>query len=251
LYDSYFDRSKRSDDAAPEKDVTEFDEAFQAEFGFSVGQLFRINELWRKLAIESGELAGIIEEAHMFKLLEEFTEMNPTQTERFLARFTLPMRSAWDADLPTRCSKQDVFPWRFRRNLSLLMRPLVQVATNSSGWMVSAPLFEKAAQYLTGNIYEGRLPDRFFSSQKLRSYIGEIVHKHGHAFAERVAEVFRENRYEARTKIKMTELGAHKNPDLGDIDVLAWRSDSKVVFLVEAKRLTPALTVREVTQRLE
>jgi hypothetical protein len=49
----------------------------------------------------------------------------------------------------------------------------------------------------------------------------------------------------------MAELGAHKNPDLGDIDVLAWRSDSRIVFLVEAKRLTPALTVREVIQRLE
>jgi hypothetical protein len=203
------------------------------------------------MAIESGELAGIIEEAHIFKLLEEFTEMNRTQSEQFLSRFTLPMRCSWDADLPIRCSKQDVFPWRFRRNLSLVMRPLVQVATNPSGWMVSAPLFEKAAQYLTGNIYEGRLPDRFFSSQKLRSYIGEIVHKHGHAFAETVAGVFRENRYEARTKIKMTELGAHKNPDLGDMDILAWRSDSKIVFLVEAKRLTPALTVREVIQRLE
>jgi hypothetical protein len=77
------------------------------------------------------------------------------------------------------------------------------------------------------------------------------VHKHGHAFAESVAEMFRKNRYEARTKIKMPQLGAPKNPDLGDIDVLAWRSDSKIVFLVEAKRLTPALTVREVIQRLE
>ena len=49
----------------------------------------------------------------------------------------------------------------------------------------------------------------------------------------------------------MTKLGAPKNPDLGDIDVLAWRRTSVDVFLVEAKRLTPALTVREVIQRLE
>lgn len=113
LYDSYFDRSKRSEDAAPEKEVREFDEAFQAEFGFSAGQLFRINELWRKLAIESGELAGIIEESHIFKLLEEFAEMDRTQSEQFLARFTLPMRSAWDADLPARCFQARCFPLAF------------------------------------------------------------------------------------------------------------------------------------------
>jgi len=251
LYDSYFDRSKRLDGAAPEKDVTEFDEAFQGEFGFSVRQLFQINELWRKLAIESGELAGVLEEGQMLDLLEKFAEMKREQGQHFLSRFTLPIRSGWDADLPPRCSIQDVFPWRFRRNLSVLMRPLVQVATNPSRWMVSAPLFEKAAQYLTGNIYEGRLPDRFFSSQKLRSYIGYVVHKHGHAFAEKVADVFRKNDYEAQTKIKMTKVGAPKNPDLGDIDVLAWRRISEDIFLVEAKRLTPALTVREVIQRLE
>jgi restriction endonuclease len=251
LYDSYFDRSKRSDGAAPEKDAIEFDEVFQDEFRFSVRQLFQINELWRKLAIESGELAGVVEEGQMLGLLGKFAEMNREQSQHFLSRFTLPIRSGWDADLPPRCSKQDVFPWRFRRNLSVLMRPVVQVATNPSGWMVSAPLFEKSAQYLTGNIYEGRLPDRFFSSQNLRSYIGEVVHKHGHAFAEKVADVFRKNGYEAQTKVKMTKLGAPKNPDLGDIDVLAWRSNSEDIFLVEAKRLTPALTVREVIQRLE
>jgi hypothetical protein len=33
--------------------------------------------------------------------------------------------------------------------------------------------------------------------------------------------------------------------------VLAWRRTSEDIFLVEAKRLIPALTVREVIQRLE
>ena len=66
----------------------------------------------------------------------------------------------------------------------------VQVGTNPSRWMVSAPLSENAGKYLTGNIYEGRLPDRFCSSQKLSilNIIGEVVHRHGHAFAEKVAE---------------------------------------------------------------
>jgi len=49
----------------------------------------------------------------------------------------------------------------------------------------------------------------------------------------------------------MTELGAPRKPDLGDVDVLAWSETTGIVYLVEAKRLTPALTVREVIQRLE
>ena len=100
----------------------------------------------------------------MVDLLRESADMTAAQSAQFLSRFTLPIRSGWDKDLPVRCSKQDVFPWRFRRNLSLLMRPLVQVTTDPVGWMISAPLFEKSARYLAGNIYEGRLPDRFFVS---------------------------------------------------------------------------------------
>jgi hypothetical protein len=131
------------------------------------------------------------------------------------------------------------------------MRPLVLVKTNPRGWLISAPLFEKSAQYLTGNIHEGRLPDRFFVSKQLRAYIGGVVDKHGHAFAERVAAVFQKSGYKARTEIRLTELGAPRNPDLGDVDVLAWRESGIDVFITECKRLTPALSVREVIQRLE
>jgi hypothetical protein len=250
-YESYFDPEAEPASVPSDEQIKAFDVAFEAEFGFSARQLVQISELWRRFAIDSKELSGVIEEPQMLDLLSVHAKMSPDQTERFLSRFSLPIRTAWDADLPPRCAKQDVFPWRFRRNLSLLMRPLVLVSTEPRGWLISAPLFEKAAQYLTGNIYEGRLPDRFFTSGKMRSYIGETVRKHGHAFGERVAEVFTANGYRARTEVKMTELGAPRNPDLGDIDILAWCPTTGVVYLVESKRLTPALTVREVIQRLE
>ena len=170
--------------------------------------------------------------------------MTHEQAERLLAAFTLPIRSRWDAELPPRCSKLDVYPWRFRRNLSLLMRPLVLVRTEPRGWLISAPFFEKSAQCLTGNIYEGRLPDRFFGSRELRAYIGSIVDKHGHAFAEQVAITFRNSGYNTRTEVRLTELETPRDPDLGDVDVLAWSERGTDVFITECKRLTPALTVR-------
>jgi len=124
------------------------------------------------------------------------------------------------------------------------------VNTSPRRWVISAALFENAGRYITGNIYEGRLPDRFFVL-KLRAYIGAIVDRHGHAFAERVAGIFRKSGYTTRAEIRLTELGAPRNPDLGDVDVLAWTGSGTDVFIAECKRLTPALTVREVIQRLE
>ena len=58
---------------------------------------------------------------------------------------------------------------------------------------------------------------------------------------KRSQNVFRKSDYEAQTKVKMTKLGAPKNPDLGVISntVPAWRDGlQRTFFLVEAKRLT-------------
>jgi hypothetical protein len=250
-YDTYFTRGNTRDSSPSQVEIDKFDEVFQTEFGFTVSQLVRVSELWVRLAFESQRLVGVIEEAEMMSLLTENAEMTGEQARRFLDAFTLPIRRTWDSELPRRCSKQDVFPWRFRRNLSLLMRPLVLVKTNPRGWVISAPLFENSARYLIGNIYEGRLPDRFFVSKQLRAYIGGIVDKHGHAFAERVATVFQKSGYKTRSEVRLTELGAPENPDLGDVDVLAWTESATDLFVAECKRLTPALTVREVIQRLE
>jgi len=250
-YDTYFTPDNTRESAPSQMEIEKFDEAFQAEFEFMVSQLFRVTELWARLALESQRLVGVIEEAELMTLLIKNAGMTGEQAKRFLDAFTLPIRRHWDSELPPRCSKQDVFPWRFRRNLSLIMRPLVLVKTNRRGWLISAPLFENSAQYLTGNIYEGWLPDRFFISKQLRAYIGGIVDNHGHAFAERVATIFQKCGYKTRTEAKLTELGAPRNPDLGDVDVLAWAELATDVFIVECKRLAPALTVREVIQRLE
>jgi hypothetical protein len=250
-YDAYFRYSMQPESAPPETEVRKFDEVFLAEFGFTMFQLARVNELWAGFAMESQRLFGVIEEPEMMKLLTENAEMTNEEAQKLVDALTLPIRQSWNTELPARCSIRDVFPWRFRRNLSLLMRPLVLVKTDPRGWVISAPFFEKSAEYITGNIHEGRLPEHFFVSKQLRSYIGGIASQHGHAFAQQMAAVFENNGYNTRTEIRLTELGAPRNPDLGDVDVLAWREDRTDVFVTECKRLAPALTVREVIQRLE
>ena len=50
----------------------------------------------------------------------------------------------------------------------------------------------------------------------------------------------------------MTEFGcSDEHGGLGDVDVLAWRENKPIVFIVECKRLSPALTIGEVAGQLE
>jgi hypothetical protein len=234
-----------------DKKIARLNAVFEPEFGFSIEKLIKIMEVWREFALKAKASGGQLTEAEFVGLLCEGCDFSPTEAGAFLDRLTLPIRKSWDGDLPPRCKKEDVFPWRFRRNLSLLVRPLVQVSVNSRIWVISAPFFETSASYLTGNVEAADFPERFFASEKMRKYVGQEVNRRGHIFAEKVYTLFVENHFTGRLEIEMTELGAAKGDGLGDVDVLAWNQTTGQIFTVECKRLLAALSVREVIQRLE
>ena len=252
-YDSYFPGVERPDESAnikDEKGLNDFDKAFAPEFGFSVHLLFRALDEFRTIAVKTDILGGKITEDVMQQVLE-VSGFEPPEAEAFLRRFTLPIRTGWNKDLPPRCRESDVFPWRFRRQLSLNMRPLVQVSTSPRAWVISVPTFEKSVTYVIGHLERARFPKEFFHSEAMQSYVGHITNKRGHAFAEKVAKVFGQSGCSVKLETEVTEIGAPKKLGLGDVDVLSWDKTSGRVYIVECKRLLPATSVREVVQRLE
>jgi len=253
-YDTHFEtREAVSNEESPglDEQLAKLNEVFRPEFGFDVQNLVKVMDLWREFAIRSKASGGQLTEEEMLAILLNGCGFTRSEAESFLDRFTLPIRSSWDADLPPRCKGEDVYPWRFRRHLSLLMRPLVQVATSPRAWIISAPFFEKSCKYVVGNVEKAIFPERFFQSKQMRTFIGRVVNRRGHAFAEKAYEVFNRLGFVTRLEIEMTELGASKKDGLGDVDVLAWDATTGRIFAVECKRLLVALTVREVIQRLE
>jgi hypothetical protein len=253
-YDKHFGspRSPSEEESANiEGRIAKLTEVFEPEFGFSVEKLFKVMDFWRDFAIKTKVSGGYLTEPEMLALLGEGCDFSVTEADAFLNRLTLPIRKGWEEDLPPRCKKEDVYPWRFRRNLSLLVRPLVQVSASPRTWAISAPFFETSVSYLVGNIEAADFPERFFANEKMRKYVGQQVNRRGHLFAEKVYRVFLENHFAGRLEIQMTELGAPKGDGLGDVDVLAWSQTTGQVFSVECKRLLIALSVREVIQRLE
>ncbi len=145
----------------------------------------------------------------------------------------------------------DVFPWRFRRGLSLYAKPLVKLSDPPNSWIVSASHLRRAVRYILENIERGRFPQRHFRSADMKRFIGEIAHKKGHDFAAKVSAAMRGAGLSVQSEVNMTALGAPAAPDLGDVDVLAWDFESGKVFIVECKRLIEAVTVTEAVQRLE
>ena len=184
-------------------------------------------------------------------ILKRHVDLNDRQIETFLDRFVLPIRSNWKQNLPKGCEQGDVLPWRFFRGLSVLVRPFVEVSRSPRSFAVSASHLHRWRRYLSNSILEGHLPEKLFQSQAMKSYLGSLADKKGHEFTKEVASDLQPILAGQRVEIQLTELGAPQNPDLGDIDVLAWDSNTGLVFLIECKRLKSALTVRQVIQQLE
>ncbi len=252
-YDSNFDPPDQatapSNDAAPA--LVAFDRAFQAEYGFPLETLGKVIDYFDKQAVSKGRAGGTLDSRSLRFLLTHQIGLTDRQADEFVGRFTLPIRPGWNRNLPKGCEDGDVLPWRYFRGLSLLLRPFVEVSRSPRAFAISAPHLHRWQHYLTHSIISGYLPDKLFHSQVMKSYLGNLANKRGHEFAKEVAESLESVLPDQRLEIKLTELGAPAKPDLGDIDVLAWDSNTAVVFLIECKRLKTALTVRQVIQQLE
>jgi hypothetical protein len=253
-YDDYFSDTEAKQAraaAAIVKYVSEMDPYFIPEFGFSSNMLLTISDALREKSIEVGKPGLILTEELVYGWLTKRCAMSSNQMDSFINRFSLPIRRGWNVDMPLRCKDEDVYPWRFRRQLSLLSRPFIQISSKPRAWLVSAPLFEKCALYIWGNIHEGRYPERFFLTEAMRSYIGAKVSKDGRDFELEAERILKANGYSTENAVPMSKLGAPKKDGLGDIDVLGWSVVSGIVFVIECKKLQSALTTREIVQRLE
>lgn len=249
-YDRHFNRRVAVGGPAIPAAAVELDKVFVPEFGFSVMRLFDLLDCLRQVVAASKQVGGVFDEPTFDKILES-CGFEVWQRQSFLDRFTLPKRTSWNADLPPRCKEADVFPWRFRRQLSLLTRPLVQLTAAPHAWYVSVPMLDQAITYFVGHVDEGNLPESFFASPEMRRYVGDCAQARGHDFASKVEAVFAGAGLKTKLEVEMSALGASKKDGLGDVDVLAWDVARWRVYVVECKCLRVAATIREVVQRLE
>lgn len=246
----YSSHRENATGSAPEisEEVRRFDQVFATEFGFSMTQLVELTVTLHELAVSVGALGGVTAEAELLRILNR-AGFNESQARAFVSCFTLPLRKSWNGDLPPRCSAQDAFPWRFRRQLSLLVRPLVALSPNT--WYLSIPMIRRACSYVVGNCSNAYFPEAFFASSEMRRYVGDTVNKRGHEFAQQVHDELTALGLKTDLEVEMSALGAPKKDGLGDVDVLAWNSSNGRVYVIECKCLRTASSIREIVQRLE
>lgn len=222
-----------------------FIHAFKAEFGLTPDEAADGLAELVQLAVEGDSILVETTLGALRGRLARARGLSPDVCDAFVRTFGLFHRPAWDQP-PAGFKRRDLSPWRYRRRLSAAVRPLLLYGDQDSDTVlygVGGVIL--GFGYLLERTERGQLPEEFFTTAEMRTYIGSVNHERGHAFAKSVGDAFREDGWQIRSEVQMSELGA--SPELGDIDVLAWMPAGEVL-LIECKRLQLARTIAEIAE---
>jgi hypothetical protein len=176
--------------------------------------------------------------------------LSPETAANIVDALTLRSRPLW-RDIPEGYNEKDRHPWRFRRRLTVLRKPLIQLDHNVDPTIVVAPgILRDALLYMVGNYHRGDFP-RWQLKPAMRSWAGESRKRTGHEFNQAVASRLKELGWQAESEIAITKLLRKGfDRDYGDVDVLAWQPESGRVLVIECKDVQFRKTYGEIAEQL-
>lgn len=229
--------------------ILEFMDVFKEEMGFTTIDSAQFSQAAESLGLDHG---GAVFEISKSELLKRAAEegMDREVAEAVFLQFTLAARPSW-GKVPDGFKLADIYPWRLGRRLSVAARPILQIDDLPDPTILIAPgLLRRSIEYVMDGAFSGRLNREFFRTTRMRDlWLGEA--RDGRSFEEAVGRALTAAGWTVRVGIGFPEIlrhGLSYNP--GDVDVLAWRADSKAVLLIECKDLSLARNYSEVASQL-
>jgi hypothetical protein len=172
--------------------------------------------------------------------------------DRILDAFVLKPRATWST-IPDEFHLHDVQLWRYRRQLSAVRRPIIQITEDVDPRLIVAPGFVRECfVYVVKNYYEGTFHPRHFKTDSIKKWHGLRINQRGKNFGELVAQSLRRLGWNCWTEKNVSTLAkCGKNPNYGDVDVVAWNAVQHRLLLIECKDLYYGKTMGEIAEQLQ
>jgi hypothetical protein len=242
--------------SAPTESEKEIDLAFAEEYGISLTNLMPMKGTMINLSLEEEKSVHWLEEQQLkTELHRRLPELNDDIIEKGLQVLTLFARDSL-VKAPDGFEKDDIYPWKYNRELSYRRRPLVKVfdpAEKKYYFYWGYRHVMDAAEYVRYLLASGRL--RAKKSDALKSVLSGINNKKGKNFREQVKDWLR-----AQPDIEVieNEVSIKKNgqlkttlDDLGDIDVFAFNRKSNIIYSIECKNTVAARVIHEMKTEMD
>lgn len=219
--------------------------AWANEFGAEFHAFRRFIDEVEDLGIRQEMPVLCVLRSHLMGLIAD------TDTAEAVVRtLTLEPRSSWRT-LPEGYLEKDRQPWRFRRRLSVVRRPLMQINLEPDPLVLVAPgMLRESFGYMVDNYRQGNFPDEQLGPA-MRGFVGHARLKRGTEFEISVVDRLKRLGWQVEHEIKLTKL-LRKNmgQDWGGIDVLAWNLISRRVLIIECKDVHFRKTYGEIAEQL-
>lgn len=243
-YSDYFQTTSKNKDPLVFEEP--FNNAWIEEYGFSIDEGASVIDAIFQIGINKSKLVFIIDEEELVESLES-KDISRTVLLKFLELFTLSERADW-LTAPQGFNVNDIFPWKFRRRLSVVVRPILKLGAKL---IITPGLLMDGFEYLVISSLQASFDENFYSSKLMRSWIGGKRNVAGHKFNKDVATAFISRGWKAEAELKLTKLLNKKlDRDYGDIDVVAWNLDSGEILLIECKDLEFAKNQSEISKQI-
>jgi len=230
---------------------TEFLIAWEAEFGSSMDGLRAFLDKLEDIGRHPPKALLELPRSELTALLRTAAGTSAEGASATLSMLTLAPRPTWRA-VAGEFSNKDWFPWRFRRRLSVLRRPFIQIDSAPDPTILFAPGLVREALLIGAQLFhDGGIPLSQVKSREMSKWIGHANNVQRTKFNLQVADRMRELGWQVDREVRLTKLlGRPLDRDYGDIDVLAWRRDSGRVLVIECKDLQFRKTPGEVAEQL-
>lgn len=238
------DRASLDDELDPE-----FVAAFREQMGVTPNAYRLFVEYLEDLSFVEGSAVIVRERSALFPVQTDLGSLDDETASRLIDGLTLQPRQAW-RETPAGFDDRDRHPWRFRRRLSVLRKPLLQLDQTADPRLVFAPaLVREALVYTLHGYVSGDFPG-YQLSPAMTAWAGRRADLRGRVLAEETGEALKAAGWRTVVDHKVTRLlGRGFDRDYGDVDVLAWRDDGRVL-IIECKDLQFKKTLSDMSEQL-
>lgn len=224
--------------------------AMEEEVGASLDQLRVFMDFADDIGLRTEKAVFALPKSALLAAKFDGEPLSKDSVAAFVDYLTLRPRPHW-RDVPPGFDDRDRQPWRFRRRLSVLRKPLIQLDDGEDPTLIVVPgLVRDAVTYMLGNFLRGDFPG-YQLKPAMRAWGGRSRDQVGHAFGKEVAARLKELGWETDCEVKITRLLKQGFPrNYGDVDVLAWSSASGRVLIVECKDVQYRKNYGEICEQL-
>lgn len=226
----------------------QIDDAFWEEYGFTFGEFTQCIE---SLEAYGNKLHSEVKRCPMADVVQFIVNsqnFSEDVVKKVIAQISLTQRHDFLTP-PKPFKKEDVYPWRFNRELSFTRRPVIQYGEDLIwGNRQLHHMWRYTIDLIISGKYKARKP-------KLLTLIGKLSHKRGNDFNSAVAEKLRTIDGiivdERVSKINGKKIAGTDKNVLGDIDVLYIVPKKRKIVVAEVKDFSFAKNPYEMEQEYQ